>query len=231
MGEPLARSRDYSDVIVHKPWGYEYLMYRNEWVALWYLYIRADNQTSMHCHPKKKTGLILLSGEAKESYLNDSVLLKALSKLIIRSGLFHSTAAISPEGVVILEIETPPEKENLVRLDDVYGRKEKPYEGADALSPITKDCVRLQFSEKGQTNNYSMHGCSLSMEFIQDYSQLQSRQADELIVVLEGGLVSKDNDPILSPGDVVTSSTLARLAPSFAMPAGIYFLGIRQEQI
>ena len=55
----------YEKTVVKKPWGYEYLVYQNEKVALWFLYIGYSQQTSMHCHPNKTTGLILLDGEAE----------------------------------------------------------------------------------------------------------------------------------------------------------------------
>ena len=54
----------YEKTIVNKPWGYEYLAYENEDVGLWFLNIKKNHQTSMHCHPKKTTGLVLLDGVA-----------------------------------------------------------------------------------------------------------------------------------------------------------------------
>ena len=39
-----------SEVIVKKPWGYEYLCYENEDVAVWFLHIEYNQKTSMHCH-------------------------------------------------------------------------------------------------------------------------------------------------------------------------------------
>ena len=45
---------DYSKVVVKKPWGYEYLIFSNEEIAVWILYLKAGAQTSMHCHPSKK---------------------------------------------------------------------------------------------------------------------------------------------------------------------------------
>jgi hypothetical protein len=53
---------DFKNVVVNKPWGYEYLVYQNDSVAVWYLYLREGAATSLHCHPKKKTGIILLKG-------------------------------------------------------------------------------------------------------------------------------------------------------------------------
>ena len=61
----------YKNVIVDKPWGYEYLAYENEHVGLWFLHIKKDHQTSLHCHPKKDTGLIVLDGAVDVSFLND----------------------------------------------------------------------------------------------------------------------------------------------------------------
>ena len=63
----------YDTNIVKKPWGYEYLVYENDKVGLWFLYIAEDQQTSMHCHPNKTTGLILLDGNVEVSFLGDSL--------------------------------------------------------------------------------------------------------------------------------------------------------------
>jgi len=52
----------YHNAIVKKPWGYEYLAFENEYVAIWILHIIRKRKTSMHCHPRKKTGLILQAG-------------------------------------------------------------------------------------------------------------------------------------------------------------------------
>ena len=57
--EPEKRTKqdpfDYSKVIVKKPWGYEYLVFENEFVAIWMLHIVRKRKTSMHCHQKKRT--------------------------------------------------------------------------------------------------------------------------------------------------------------------------------
>lgn len=220
---------DFQKVVVNKPWGYEYLMYENGTVGIWQLFIRHGTRTSLHCHPRTKTGLILLSGEALISFLNGSTSMKALSKLMIREGFFHSTAAISQEGLFALETETPCDKTNLIRLDDEYGREEKPYEGMEALAPITEDCIRLNHPEKGKRSNYSMHGCVLSMEIAEDVGGLKHRPPGEIIVILEGGLFSRDGEAVVRPGDVVSADTLDRLSESFFAPAGASLLTIRKE--
>lgn len=223
-------SHDYQGIIVSKPWGYEYLMYQNEFVAIWYLCIKQGAQTSLHCHPHKKTGLILLSGEAVVRFLNGSTSLKALTKLMIRQGLFHSTLAVSPEGIMVIEVESPPHKTDLVRLEDEYGRKEKPYEGSEAMIPKPESCIRLNRPQKNKQFKYSLQSCLLTVEKIEDISHLIERPKDEIIVVLEGGLFSREGEYILGPGDVVTFSTLNRLAETFPAPYGVSLLTIQKEE-
>ena len=92
----------YEKTIVKKPWGYEYLVYQNDKVALWFLHILDGQQTSMHCHPNKTTGLILLDGEAEISFIMNSFRIKPVSKTMIRKGLFHSTKATSEDGAYVL---------------------------------------------------------------------------------------------------------------------------------
>src|SRR3989338_6373340 len=116
----------YQTTIVKKPWGYEYLAYENDEVGLWCLFIAKDQQTSMHCHPQKTTGLILLDGEVDVSFFNDSFKLLPGRKLMIRRGLFHSTKALSENGAFVFEIEAPKDKHDLIRLQDKYGRIAKP---------------------------------------------------------------------------------------------------------
>jgi mannose-6-phosphate isomerase-like protein (cupin superfamily) len=221
---------DFDNVIVRKPWGYEYLMYRSDRIGLWYLHIDEGAQTSLHCHPLKKTGYILLSGEALVSFLNDSIALKAVSKLMIREGLFHSTKAVSPGGIAVIEVESPPDKQNLVRLDDAYGRKEKPYEGAEAAAPITDQCVILRAASPGERLTHVLHGVELVLEEFPDPSPLLARPAGEILLVLGGGLVSSSNDPIVSPGDVVSAGTFKRLAETFSAPCGVSVMTVRMPK-
>lgn len=221
---------DYQNVLVKKPWGCEYRMYDNGLVSVWHLFIRHGERTSMHCHPTKKTGIILLSGEAVVSFLNDSRTIRSLAKLMIREGLFHSTAAVSPEGVVVLETETPSDKADLVRLEDEYGRQEKPYEGSEAVIPLGEDCIRLSAPREEDVQRTRLGDCTLSMEKVREAAGLLERPPGEVIVVLEGGLFSRTGDPVLSIGDVVSSETVSRLAKTFLAPRGVSFLAIRREE-
>lgn len=52
--EVFSENLPYHNAIVKKPWGYEYLAFENEFVAIWILHIVPKRKTSMHCHPRKK---------------------------------------------------------------------------------------------------------------------------------------------------------------------------------
>ena len=52
--------------VVYKPWGYEYVIYNStNRLAITFLKINSGHKTSLHCHPKKKTGFIVLDGEVE----------------------------------------------------------------------------------------------------------------------------------------------------------------------
>jgi len=124
---------NYRNLIVKKPWGYEYLLFENDYVAVWILHLKKGQATSVHCHPGKKSSLVVLSGKVQSSTLSEWFDLEVLDGLIIENGVFHSTKALSKE-VFVMEIETPPNKKDLVRLKDSYGREGKGYEGKNMMS-------------------------------------------------------------------------------------------------
>lgn len=138
---PARDTVDYAKVVVHKPWGYEYLMFENDFVAIWILHLKKGEATSMHCHPRKKSSLIVLSGKVLASTLNEWFELTELGGLIYEAGVFHTTKALT-DDVFVMEIETPPLKKDLVRLKDSYGREGKGYEGKKEMS---RDLSRFKY--------------------------------------------------------------------------------------
>ena len=135
----------YNNYIVTKPWGEEYTIFHNkDKLAVTLVKIKPKKTTSLHCHPTKKTGFIILSGKAliqlglwkatSKEYI-------APSKLMIRTGLFHSIKSKSKKGLIALEFETPANKKDLVRFKDSYGREKKPYEGKKKMKKVEKICL------------------------------------------------------------------------------------------
>lgn len=191
--------------IVSKPWGYEYLVYENQDVALWYLHIDKDQKTSMHCHPKKTTGLVLLDGIAEVSFLADKRLIKSLDKVMIRRGLFHSTKAISDSGISLFEIETPKDKHDLVRLDDQYGRVHVPYEDQKFEKVKTEDCLWVNDPITDNYTSFNFANCKLEIIKLKSIEEILTIDDEHLIIFLSGGMIrtiEKMSHCVTVPGDV-----------------------------
>jgi mannose-6-phosphate isomerase-like protein (cupin superfamily) len=202
---------NYNTNIVKKPWGYEYLAYENDNVALWFLYIKHTHSTSLHCHPKKTTGLILLDGKAEVSFLNSSTILNPTNKVMIRKGLFHSTKATDERGAWVFEIETPVDKQDLVRFRDSYGREGKPYEDSTHEIPKAEDCLWIEESSK----TYSFANCLLEVKNINNIEELLDIEDNLNIMFLKGGLLADYDQKVAGPGDIVISSTIKQLTEVF----------------
>lgn len=189
-------------VIVRKPWGYEYLAYKNEVLALWVLHIAPGERTSLHCHPTKTTGLVVLDGRAEMNFIADSKILEAPAKQMIRRGLFHQTHAVSDNGVIMFEFETPVDKNDLVRLVDNYGRENAGYEGPQYELPKTEDCLLIDDS---QPNKYFVGSSVINVLPVSRLSDLDDLGPDDIIAFIRGGLVKEIDGKehlVTMPGDV-----------------------------
>ena len=129
-----ASSFDYSRVVVRKPWGYEYLWHQNAAVAVWMLHLTAGCATSLHCHARKRTSLIIMSGAVVCSTFDDRYPLGPGQAVVLEPCVFHTTMAVSPGGAFVMEVETPPMKGDLLRFRDNFGRAGQGYEDARQYS-------------------------------------------------------------------------------------------------
>src|SRR5690348_504723 len=58
------------DGLITKPWGYEYRVYADELYDIWHLSLAPGQATSLHCHPRKATALIMLAGRGTVQFLH-----------------------------------------------------------------------------------------------------------------------------------------------------------------
>ena len=206
---------NHESVIVTKPWGHEYLAYKNNDVALWFLHINPGEKTSMHCHPTKSTGLVVLNGEAEINFIADKKTLIGPSKQMIRRGLFHQTVAVSKDGVDMFEIETPVDKNDLVRLKDNYGRTEAGYEKEDFQLPKSHDCLWLDEPELGQQYVYKMLNTTLIIERPMSINFVYKKSDSDILMFLSGGLYKNVEGRIhnvVIPGDVGNAIVVKEVA-------------------
>ena len=217
----------YKDVCVKKPWGHEYLCYQNEVLAIWFLHIENGQQTSLHCHPNKHSGFVVLEGTAELSFLRGKMVLHGLDKVHIFRGRFHSTRSLSKGGSFILEIETPENKTDLVRLEDAYGRKGKSYEGKEFEFPKNELSLWIGEPEDAKAS-IICNGCTICHFRPSTKQDLIIYQDQDFFVVMRGGIEAYAKAQILWPGDVIDGVSLARLADTFMLIEGTTLLHIRK---
>lgn len=115
--------------LIPKPWGYEYRVYADQLFDLWQLCLRPGLRTSMHAHPRKTTYLLCLGGNGRISGLSTSVDITSGDLAKIDRGAFHRTTNTSASrDLHLIEVETPRNKLDLIRLQDDYDRAGRSYE-------------------------------------------------------------------------------------------------------
>ena len=212
---------------VLKPWGSEYTIFRNSISSTKLLRIDYNKSTSLHCHPVKKTGFILIKGEVNVDlgFYNSKKMLPA-SRLMIRPGLFHCTKNLNKETATILEIETPIDKDDLVRFKDNYGRENKPYEDNNSTTELEDRDPVFEEPEINSFNKYVVDNITIEIIKTNDLKRLQNMKKNSIIAVLEGGLESADNQLVLSPGDIVGMDTIKKLTEVFSIKKHVTYLAI-----
>lgn len=125
MGSRRAHNLYTSGLRLQKPWGTEVLIARAADLELWELRMDAGSKTSLHLHPGKHTGLICLSGGGRLVLDSTVVSFGPTDCHFIAAAMPHRLEA--HEDAVVWELESPPDKEDIDRLEDQHGRAGKPF--------------------------------------------------------------------------------------------------------
>lgn len=135
----MVEAMNYHDLLVRKPWGYEWQAFGNGHCAIWFLHIASKRKTSKHCHPHKTTALVVLSG----SVMVNGIVLKPLERVFFGKGEYHQTEAVggdiypsAEDGAIVMELEWPENKIDIIRAEDVYQRVGRGYEGPEHTIPV-----------------------------------------------------------------------------------------------
>jgi len=114
---------------VEKPWGYELIWAVSDVYVGKVLFVRAGHSLSLQFHKLKDESWYVQSGRA-ELELADAGQAVLVSEIVsagaafrFRAGTVHRVTAL--EDTTILEVSTP-ELDDVVRLEDRYGRAEPP---------------------------------------------------------------------------------------------------------
>ena len=111
-----------------KPWGYELLYAHTAEYVGKVIFVKKGHRLSLQYHQRKDETIYILSGRARIDSGEDET---SLTSLIFEPGgvirltplTRHRVEAL--EDTTLLEVSTP-ELEDVVRLQDDYGRAEKP---------------------------------------------------------------------------------------------------------
>ena len=209
----------YDDKVVYKPWGHEHIIYKNRKdLSVTLLKINYNKKTSLHCHPNKKTGFIVIDGRALIQLGLGKTTAKyysAPSKLMIRTGLFHSIKSVSKNGLYALEFETPFNKKDLVRFKDDYGRQSKPYEGKNFTKKINSDFIKFTKPKLGKNQLFKIKKTNISLEIHKNFKNLINKKNSTIFAIIDGNVVDKHKRRVLSYGDIIRTGTLKKLSEVF----------------
>jgi mannose-6-phosphate isomerase-like protein (cupin superfamily) len=126
---PAGRDLGYLDRLIRKPWGSEFRVYDDDLTDVWCLHIRPLHRTSLHCHPHKRTALLCLDGMGTLSTVSGAAYpLEPGVVLQIERGAYHRSTAAAGASLRLIEVETPNDKFDLLRLEDDYRDPAAPYE-------------------------------------------------------------------------------------------------------
>jgi mannose-6-phosphate isomerase len=110
---------------IEKPWGWEQILELNDRYCIKHLFLKDGHRLSEQYHERKTETLLLAAGAAELTLGRGAemrvVALALMEPVPIAPGMVHRIRAASAEGALILEVSTP-ELEDVVRLDDDYGR-------------------------------------------------------------------------------------------------------------
>lgn len=224
----------YCNKVVYKPWGYEYVVYSDSnRLAITFVKINYGHKTSLHCHPQKKTGFIILDGKALVQigiYKENSKCFRTLSRLVFRPGLFHSIKAISKQGICALEFETPFKKNDLVRFTDDYGRQSKHYEGKKFTKNIGSNFIKFKKPKLGKKRKYNFKNLEILLEVRKNLKNLIKKDDKTTSAILDGSIVDNNGQNVISYGEIVKTSTLRILSDVFKIKKPLTILRVSKKK-
>ena len=208
---------DYLNKGYIKPWGYEYMCYQSNSVGIWILNLKQGQQTSVHCHFHKDTLLCVISGTIRIDLYEGFKIVNEGDVCFIPACMFHGIHSYAPDAVV-LEVEiyhthygiSYSDKNDLLRLRDVYTRDKNTYMGS--VTEYTKDSatgIDMAFPIFNLHDDDITYGNTKisRMNSMNDASLHIDSYNPDILILLEGQMFSPGKMcSILSPGSCIEPS-------------------------
>jgi mannose-6-phosphate isomerase-like protein (cupin superfamily) len=207
---------------VAKPWGRESLFFENDDVAILLLEINGLQKTSMHCHPNKNTSLVILGGNAECSTLEAQYKFLQGQGIYLGKKVFHQTRNLAKERLYVLEVESPVDKFDLVRLEDDYGREKQGYEGKKSYV-FEADLTIPSCPEKLVERKVSKS--KLQLGFAKSLEDLKLEEHD-VLTILNRHVWTTEGKKVLEVGQ---SLLFSAFTGRFAVNNGFYYLILKRD--
>jgi rfaE bifunctional protein nucleotidyltransferase chain/domain len=180
---------DYNGKINDKPWGKEYLAFQNKHIGIWILIVNKDQETSLHCHFKKDTILMPISGSFKINLFNTYLPLGIFESIYVPRNTFHGIHSYI-DNSVLMEIEIYTEdiqytdKNDLLRIKDIYNRDKDKYEtSVTERIPLENETMLFK-----SPNKYFIDNTKIEIMTVNTLDKIKNKF--ENIILLEGCLYS-----------------------------------------
>ena len=178
---------NYLNKVNDKPWGKEYLAFQNKEIGIWILHINKNQETSLHCHFKKDTILVPLTGCFKINLYDNFKILNIFEFLYVPRNTFHGIHSYVENGI-LMEIEVYTEnieytdKNDLLRLRDIYNRDKNNYE----TSIVEREPYKNEIMDFSFPNKYQLENTEISIEKVNNLNELKNKY--DKIIILNGAL-------------------------------------------
>ncbi len=123
--------------------------------------------------------------------------------------MFHQTHNNSNEPIYVLEVETPDNKFDLIRIQDDYGRENSGFEGSKSWQRQVPD-FKISSDKKSVFNNFTFEIVSLEQIFSKDVDP------NDKIMIIDGcGFIQNNDQKLCEVGEVLTIKILKYLKQFF----------------
>lgn len=130
---------------VLKPWGFEYLCYRDTYFDIWELCINKLSSTSSHLHTKKDVLILVLEGTITLTLTQQIETITTGDIRVVKRKALHRITNPTNDTARILEIESPPDRHDLIRVEDTYGRTGMVYATSNTIKQNIKNITPNHF--------------------------------------------------------------------------------------
>ena len=206
--------------LVHKPWGFEFEFYDNEDISIWCVSIGQEHKsgylldscsTSFHMHTSKTAKVFVLDG-AVELFDNKS-------SLILNKSIPHVLPPRTPHKInayhgnaILLEVEFPSNRADIIRLTDSYGRSKNLYSW-DIIDSKNVESWKSELRNKETPYDINITGNNLSpsmylsngvsVEYLDtNLETILQLPKDNTFIVTEGTIINPCGESISLMGDI-----------------------------